>query len=179
MIRATLTARYVRLWPYQPTDFVARLCHGLSMNKRSLVSFGVLLLVATACTSTTVDADDDGTVFGVWEVIELNGRPPVSAPSVTFSVQPHPVNSGDSASGDLHSMRGNDGCNSFSGAFGIDGDRLFLVSIFRTQMLCFSDETIEQGDAFLALVGTASWAVSDDRLTLTGSDGTVAVLDRA
>ncbi len=153
------------------------------MNKRSLVSFGVLLLVATACTSTTVDADDDGTVFGVWEVIELNGRPPVSAPSVTFSVQPgqaHPVNSGDSASGDLHSMSGNAGCNNFSGAFGIDGDRLFLVSISRTQMACFSDEkTMEQGDAFLALVGTASWAVSDDRLTLTGSDGTVAVLDRA
>jgi len=163
--------RYVRLWPYQPTDFVARLCHGLSMNKRSLVSFGVLLLVASACTSSTVDADDDGTGFGGWEVIELNGRPPVSAPSVTFS--------GDSASGDLHSMRGNDGCNSFSGAFGIDGERLFVVSIFRTQMLCFSDEIVEQGDAFLALVGTASWAVSDDRLTLTGSDGTVAVLDRA
>ncbi len=76
-------------------------------------------------------------------------------------------------------MSGHDGCNRFSGAFSIDGDRLFVVSIFRTQMACFSDETMEQGDAFLALVGTASWAVSDDRLILTGSDGTVAVLDRA
>ncbi len=76
-------------------------------------------------------------------------------------------------------MSGNDGCNNFSGAFGIDGDRLFVVSIFRTQMACFSDGIMEQGDAFLGIVGTASWTVSDDRLTLTGSDGTVAVLDRA
>jgi len=39
------------LWPNYPTDFVAKLCNGLNMNKRNFVLLGVLLLIATACDS--------------------------------------------------------------------------------------------------------------------------------
>jgi putative lipoprotein len=59
------------------------------------------------------------------------------------------------------------GCNSYSGAYELDGDRLTFGPTISTKMFCASSQQVED-EYFAALGKIASWELADGVLTLHG-----------
>ena len=128
----------------------------------------------------------EGSVFGVWELVDLDGRPMLARPSVTFSLSPDLVPRIADPSGevrpDLFGLSGYTGCNAFSGAFDVKGHDLVVEIDFMTFRGCgdVEDEQAAQlmGEQELQftsfLRNAATWAIDGDQLTITSQDGEVA-----
>jgi heat shock protein HslJ len=67
-------------------------------------------------------------------------------------------------------LSGNAPCNTYSGAYTLEGTTINVSSIVRTKMAC---PALEQEDAYLtALADVASYTIDGDTLVLAGADGT-------
>ncbi len=117
-----------------------------------------------------------GTIYGFWEVVELNGEPPIRQPSVTFTLEPElPSGNSDRLRPGHLRFGGFDGCNGFGGAYVVTGDHLETPSFASTLIGC-PREVNDQADRFQGALRGSEWSVTDGQLTLTGETGTVVVL---
>lgn len=140
------------------------------MSRRAL-ALGVLLL-ATAC-----GEQEGGSVTGSDDTVELEGRTLVVT-SVTESGRAHTLVPGTQvrlgfADGRMHLRAG---CNSMSGEYDLDGDRLTLGPIGGTEMGC--PEDLMQQDAWLAGLFAGPVVVAGDPLTLTADEVVLELVDR-
>ncbi|MEW5829298.1 MAG: META domain-containing protein [Chloroflexota bacterium] len=71
---------------------------------------------------------------------------------------------------------GNMGCNSFSGAFELNGDKIEFGPITSTMMACEGSGMDQEAAAFNVLRETVTASFDGSNLTLTGPDGDVLVL---
>jgi heat shock protein HslJ len=96
-----------------------------------------------------------------WRLTELEGRP------ATAGIAGREAHIRFNAAGEL--MGGSTGCNSVSGAYRLEGDRLrFLEPITTTRMACAS-AVGEQERAFIeALAASERFAITGGRLVLYG-----------
>lgn len=101
-----------------------------------------------------------------WNLVQLNGQSvlPNTAPTLAF---------------DSENASGNSSCNSFSGSYSLQRDRLRFGSLMSTLMACMDDGLMQQEGAYmLALQATALYKIDDEQLLLLDEDGQVlAVFD--
>jgi heat shock protein HslJ len=78
-------------------------------------------------------------------------------------------------------ISGNSGCNTFSGTYQVDGDKIEIGPLASTLKACSSDELQQQEANYLAALGLAeTFTVTGNRLDLYRSDGGyAATLERA
>lgn len=124
--------------------------------------------------------------FGVWGLVDIDGQPALANPSVTFSLSPDLVARVADESGqvrpDLFGLNGHTGCNSFSGAFDVEGDGLVVDIDSMTFRGCGAVDDAqapqlmsEQELQFTRVLGNATtWAIDGDQLTITSQDGEIA-----
>ena len=144
----------------------------------ALAAITVSVVAVTVLALTGGNRTQSETPFGIWELVELNGHPVVGNASIAFALEPdraHVSNARDGSGFNLHHFRGVGGCNRISGAYGFRGDRLSVVSMFRTAASC-GDEVDEEEDDFVSVLRSPKWEVMGDQLSLTGDDGAVALL---
>lgn len=67
---------------------------------------------------------------------------------------------------------GSAGCNSYGGPFSLEGDRLTLGPLVRTEMYCGGEGVMEQEERFLDILSqTTRLELAADQLTLRAADG--------
>jgi heat shock protein HslJ len=107
-----------------------------------------------------------------WVLAELNGQPPVAAPSdrtptLTFAA-------------DEPRASGNGGCNQFSGPYTQNGASLRFGPLVSTRRACVDEAANRQETAYLrALESTTRFAITNDHLVLYAGDQPVVRLRRS
>jgi heat shock protein HslJ len=139
------------------------------MNPRKLVAGALgasLLISALPAMSLAQDETFGSTPEGVeWTLMTLADEP--LAPGVTVTLS---LDGGEAA--------GSAGCNSYFGAYELDGDSLTFPEPFGlTQKMC-EDEVMAVEDAYLPLLqSTASFAIDEEgALSLADADGAVQLV---
>ena len=104
-----------------------------------------------------------------WRLVNLPGQPPSTLAALGRAV---------SVQFDSGRVTGFTGCNTVTGSYTVNGNRLTLGKLAGTMMACpGTASTVE--DAFnKAFTGTLSYAVAGDRLNLTTASGSVLELER-
>lgn len=129
------------------------------MNKIRCVSvciMSLLLFVLTACAGSGGDAALQGTT---WELVKLGVDLPLTGTTVTIKFE-------DGAAS------GSAGCNSYSGEYQLDGDKLTIGMVASTVMACLEPGVMEQESAYLAFLQQAnSHTILDDFLYIYREDG--------
>ena len=71
---------------------------------------------------------------------------------------------------------GNGSCNSFGGEYILKGERLTFGPLMSTLMACDPVEVMEQEQAFLSALGSATqYNIKDDQLNIINADGNVVL----
>lgn len=86
--------------------------------------------------------------------------------SVVANTEPALLLNGGQASGDT-------GCNTFSGAYELDGASLTFGPLATTKMACSPDVMTQEAAILEAIGKVATWSVEEDRLTLADAEGTL------
>lgn len=101
-----------------------------------------------------------------WKVVQIRGAP------VTVGErqrEPHLI-----LHPDTHRVTGNGGCNSLTGSYAVDGDRITFTRMAGTMMACM--EGMEQEHALHQALGTiAHWRIAGQKLELLDGQGTVVL----
>jgi heat shock protein HslJ len=138
------------------------------MNMKWLViSFGVGMMILTACTSS--GSQQRGDLTGkVWALTELMGKLPVAGTGISAQF---------TADG---KVSGSAGCNRYTGTYTVSGNRItFSSSMALTMMMC-EPAIMEQESAYLKALGEAkTFAIKGDQLILSGGDGTKLAVYKA
>lgn len=122
-------------------------------------TLGLLLLTAIVGLSACGPRGSASLEGTSWILNELGGSPPVEGTEVTAIF---------AADGNLG---GSGGCNSYSGTYEADGSTLTMGPIISTMMACDTPIMDQETQYFAALGSTASYAISDETLTLNDSGG--------
>jgi heat shock protein HslJ len=120
-----------------------------------ILLFFVLLALLSACTAKSTLAESK------WQLTSLDGKPPLVDVKVTLNFSQDAIG-------------GNDGCNTYGGSYQATKDTLTIGNdIFSTMMYC-TDEIAKQYQAFYeALKQTASYKITDSKLSIINAKGTV------
>lgn len=124
----------------------------------SLFSFVFLsvLLLLTACAADKGADPLDGTA---WELVSMGDQLTLGGTTLTLSF----------AEGQAG---GNAGCNSYSGAYRVEGDTFTLDEVVSTLMACVDTAVMDQEQAYLAaLHEVSSYSLTDGTLVLYRADG--------
>ena len=133
-------------------------------NTRWILTVGglaVVLIAALAYAAISFaggNQDLDGTH---WNVIQINGQPPVAGSAVVdLSFQAD------------QQIGGHAGCNSFGGKYLVKGRALSFSDMISTMMACADDALNAQESAYLQALGrVAGYDLAGDTLTLTDASG--------
>jgi heat shock protein HslJ len=69
-------------------------------------------------------------------------------------------------------LEGNDGCNTFTGAWAVTGPRIAISSVGGTRAACPSQDLSDQEAQFLAMLQASTiWTASETELTFRGTNG--------
>ncbi|MFZ8843775.1 META domain-containing protein [Thermoflexus sp.] len=118
---------------------------------------GLLVLALTACGGGGRSRPDP--LHGTsWNLISLEGTAPLPGTRITVTF-------------DAGVIQGSSGCNRFSGAYEISGDRIAIHDVRSTLMACIKPEGVmDQEQKFLALLmSSEGYQIMDGRLQLTRS----------
>jgi putative lipoprotein len=131
------------------------------MTRTTWLLVATLALLLTACGGSSGTQDIKGTA---WTVSTIGGQKtvPGAQPTVTF--------------GSDGTISGSTGCNTYSGTYTVDGDKLAVSQLAMTRMAC-ADPAVNAQEAAVttALTGATSWSIgSDGNLTLKGTTEIVA-----
>ena len=129
--------------------------------KRLFVAFATLVFVLAACAPSA-----SASIVGEWTLVSYGDESnPISAmPGVDTSIE-------FKSDGTLG---GNFGCNSLGGEYKIKGDVIEFGPIIMTEMFC--EATAEQEAGVVAVLsGIVRFALNDDTLTISSSDGSSVV----
>lgn len=122
--------------------------------KIALFAAGILALLA-ACSPVAGDPLK-GTS---WSLLEMNGRSALEGTTVTASF----------ADGNVS---GSGGCNSYGGAYKVNGDKLQIKELVSTLMACADTGVMDQEAAFLSALGNAqSFKLTGGQLQVVTADG--------
>ena len=125
------------------------------------ILFSCLAAALSSCAS-----DSSALQNTSWKLVQLNGQPVLAntAPTLAF---------------DSENASGNSSCNSFSGPYSLQSDRLRFGSLMSTLMACMEDGLMQQEGAYLsALQATVLYKIESEQLFLLDDDGQVlAVFD--
>ena len=120
--------------------------------RKHISSLILLAMLLGACTSPTAD------LTGEWRLVKLNGSDPLAGTNVTLIFEEDKVS-------------GSGGCNSYFGGYSITGDKIRFSDLGMTLMACLDNQANQQEtDYFNALGQIEFYQVSQDSLTLTGSN---------
>ena len=124
-----------------------------------LTLIGMPLLLLVACGGIDTGAGDplDGTSWDLWAF-----RKSKPIPGTTFT-----------ATFEDGEVRGSSGCNSYAGSYQVEGDRISVGDVVRTEMACLEPEGLmEQESYLLAFLGDAqTFRLNDEQLQIFRSDG--------
>jgi heat shock protein HslJ len=120
-------------------------------------AFSILLLAGCGILSGASSLENSS-----WTLIDLAGTPPIEGTSVTVEF----------ADGNIG---GSTGCNSYGGAFELNGESVAFEELVSTLMACLEPEGVmDQEQRFLELMNAAeSIQVSGDRLQIITTGGDV------
>ncbi len=132
--------------------------------KKFLLAIFLIGLILTACSFSQQKTP----VIGTWIVVSygLASNPTPTLPNLDRSI----------IFDDDGNVSGNMGCNSFSGAYKIEGAKLTFQPMTSTKLNCPSDLVMKQEQAALqVLSGSADFKIDGKYLTITNS-GNVLVM---
>ncbi len=125
--------------------------------KKSLAVFSVVLVVALMALPALAEDELSG---GQWQLVSIDGQPVVAGSLVTLTFD----NDGN--------LFGNGGCNSYSGTYTIEGDKIIMGPIISTLMMCADAAVADQEAAYFgALQQVVTRAVVDGQLLLMTEAG--------
>ena len=108
---------------------------------RGLMLAGLTLLLLTAC-STAAGPTEDPLAGTAWELIAYRKSRPIPGSVITAVFEDGQV-------------RGTTGCNSYSGPYQVDGDRIAIGPLAVTEMACLEPAgPMEQEALFREYLGT-------------------------
>lgn len=114
------------------------------------------LLLLTAC---AVDKGADPLDGTAWELVSMGDQLTLEGTTLTLSF----------AQGQAG---GNAGCNSYSGAYRVEGDAFTLDEIVSTLMACVDNAVMDQEQMYLAALNeVSSYSLTDNTLVLYRADG--------
>ena len=131
------------------------------MSRTVWLLVATLALLLTACGGSSGTHDIKGTS---WTVSTIGGQTtvPGAEPTIAF--------------GRDGTISGSTGCNTYSGTYTVDGDKLAVSQLAMTRKAC-ADPAVNTQEAAVttALTGATSWSIgSDGNLTLKGTTEIVA-----
>ena len=132
--------------------------------KKNLAFLFLMTIILTACTGANSEKSLSDTT---WELRSYGAidSPIPALPDVATTIS-------FNADGNL---KGNVGCNNFSGSYEVSGNKLITGPLMSTMMFC--ENTMEQETAVLMLLnGTLTFENDDDTLTIFSEDGNSAVI---
>ena len=143
-------------------------CQEGTIRRRALF---LTLTLAAGCVSSALPGRERGPAATLedtyWKLLEVGGEP-VRVPQDAREPNLR-LNSLEKR------VRGDTGCNSFSGAYEQGGDSLRLGPLATTLRACLDPRINQQESAYLkALEETRTWRVAGDTLLLAGKAGPVA-----
>ena len=116
----------------------------------------LIVLTLTACATGAMEPKLEGTN---WELVKIDEQLPLADTSITLKLE-------EGQAG------GNAGCNSYGGAYEIDGDTLKLEDLMSTMMYCQAEGVMDQETAYLFFLSQVrSYAIIDGALYLSQADG--------
>jgi len=120
-------------------------------------ALGILFLAGCGMLSSASSLEDTS-----WTLVDLAGTPPIEGTTVTVEF----------ADGNIG---GSTGCNSYGGAYELNGETVTFDEMVSTLMACLEPEgAMDQEQRFLEILNAAeSIRVSGDRLQIIASDGAV------
>lgn len=125
--------------------------------KKSLAALSVVLIIALMALPALAEDELSG---GQWQLVSIDGQPVVAGSLVTLTFD----NDGN--------LFGNGGCNSYSGTYTIEGDKIVMGPIISTLMMCADAAVADQEAAFFgALQQVVTRAVVDGQLLLMTEAG--------
>jgi heat shock protein HslJ len=131
---------------------------------RSLLGLAAIAVVATSCSLTGGDTANGGLGNTSWIVTSIGGQGTIADARPTMVFDPGGT------------VSGTNGCNTYSGRFATDGDKITIGQTASTAMGCEADRSAQES-AFNAAFGAATtWKQAEDgTLHLTGGAEIVAV----
>lgn len=119
-----------------------------------IISAGILL---SACSAFPLASDPlDGSA---WELSALHGKRPVEGVIVSLEFKDGQVG-------------GSGGCNSYGGAYEVNGERIRVQELVSTLMACADPSVTDQESAYLQSLGEAQrFELADGQLQIYRSDG--------
>ena len=116
----------------------------------------LIVLTLTACATGAMEPKLEGTN---WELVKIDEQLPLADTSITLKLE-------EGQAG------GNAGCNSYGGAYEIDGDTLKLEDLMSTMMYCQAEGVMDQETDYLFFLSQVrSYAIIDGALYLSQADG--------
>jgi heat shock protein HslJ len=137
------------------------------MNKNPLTLITLLValgLILSACASTGTTTNLAGTSWKLVSYGPAKNQTP-AAPGIDTSLD-------FSADGQL---KGNVGCNQFSGDYKVKGEKIVFGSLVSTLIACPEPQMTQESIVFQAMTGTASFEVKDNTLTIHDTSGTNSI----
>lgn len=95
-----------------------------------------------------------------WQLLTFNGEPVIAGTTITL----------DFADGER--AGGSAGCNIYGAGYEVEGDAIRFEPPFRTEMACMADGVMQQEDAYLtALASATSYTLTAEQLVIETEDG--------
>ena len=123
-----------------------------------MLSFLAVAMLLAAC-GTSRTADNAASLEGEWLLLTLNGVPVLPSAPMTALFEDGRIG-------------GSSGCNSYGGAYTLDGSTIRFAEMMMTLMACLEDGVMEQEQAYFeALSNVAKFRLDNDRLELLDASG--------
>jgi heat shock protein HslJ len=126
------------------------------MKTKPILYFTLLfMLILSACANGS-QPKLEGTT---WELVKMDEKLPLADTTITLKFE-------------VGQAGGNAGCNSYGGAYDLNGDSLKLDELMSTMMYCEAEGVMDQETAYLLFLSQVrSYAILDGALYLSQADG--------
>ena len=123
---------------------------------KPILAITLLVLMLSACPSPTHEPQLEGTTL---ELLSMGDELPVPGTTSTITF-------------DAGQLGGNSGCNSYGGAYEVEGDSFKPGDLFSTMMYCEAEGVMEQESAYLNFLSQVrSFSFIDGGLYMSQPDG--------
>ncbi len=123
---------------------------------KPILAITLLVLMLSACATPTPEPQLEGTT---WELVSMGDQLPVPGTTITITF-------------DEGQLGGNSGCNSYGGAYEVEGDSFKPGELFSTMMYCEAEGVMDQEAAYLKFLSQVrSFSFIDGGLYMSQPDG--------
>lgn len=123
---------------------------------KPILTITLLILVLSACATPTPEPQLEGTT---WDLVSMGDELPVPGTTITITF-------------DEGQLGGNSGCNSYGGAYEVEGESFKPGELFSTMMYCEAEGVMDQEAAYLNFLSQIiSFAIIDGELYMSKAEG--------